>query len=151
VDPGRAGRSLNVLIVPDASVILKWVLPCEEEPDWDRARRLLEGFVEGETDMIVPSLWFFEAGNTLARRFGFDVADSMLHWLLELGIPERGPRSWATTAVALAANRGVTFYDAAYYAVAVERGGVLVTADRRFVKTLGDDPAVVSLGSSEED
>ncbi len=140
-----------MLIVPDASVILKWVLPREEEPDWERARRLLEDFVDGETEMIVPSLWFFEAGNTLTRRFGFEVADSMLHWLMELQIPEQAPRSWATTAVALAANRGVTFYDAAYYAVAVERGGVLVTADQRFIRTLGDDPSVVALKAPMED
>jgi len=135
-----------MVVVPDASVILKWVLPHEEEPDWMAARLLLKGFIEGDHELVVPSLWFFEVGNTLSRRFEFGIADSMLTWLLQLHLPELEARAgWGPNAVSLASGRGVTFYDASYYAVAAQRGGVLVTADRRFMEKLGDDSVVVAL------
>jgi predicted nucleic acid-binding protein len=44
--------------------------------------------------------------------------------------------------VALALSHGLTFYDAAYLAVAEERKAVLVTADNKFYRRLPAELAV---------
>ena len=56
------------LVVPDASVILKWVLPSKDEPNLGQALELRDSIADGRVRAIVPSLWFYEVGNTLARR-----------------------------------------------------------------------------------
>ena len=135
-----------MLVVPDASVILKWVLPREEEPGWDRARAILDRFVIGELNLAVPSLWYFEAGNTLVRRFGTSPGAGFLRWLQELALPEVPPaEGWGRTALDLVADHGVTFYDASYLAVAMARGGTLVTADAAFVRKVGQRPGLALL------
>jgi len=135
-----------VIAVPDASVILKWVLPREEEPGWERARWILEAFTAGELDLAVPSLWYFEAGNTLARRFGEVTGAALLGWLRELAMTEVSPETgWGPVAVALAAGSGVTFYDASYLAVAATVGATLVTANALFVRRIGSRPDLALL------
>jgi len=46
-----------LLVVPDASVILKWVLPASEESDTDRALELREAILNESVRALVPSLW----------------------------------------------------------------------------------------------
>ena len=57
------------VIVPDVSVLLKWVLPSEGEPDADRALSLRTAIAEESVRALLPSLWLYEVGNTIARRF----------------------------------------------------------------------------------
>ena len=45
------------IFVPDASVILKWVL--REEEDHDYAFALLKGWINQEHEFILPSLWLY--------------------------------------------------------------------------------------------
>ncbi len=59
---------MNV-VVPDASVILKWALPSCDEPDADRALLLRNAIRDDLVRAVVPSLWLYEVGNTVARRF----------------------------------------------------------------------------------
>ena len=56
------------IVVPDASVLLKWVLPTTEEGR-DSALELRDAAIAGEITLMVPPLWLYEVGNTLARRF----------------------------------------------------------------------------------
>ena len=44
------------LVVPDASVLLKWVLPSDEEPHADRALLLRTAIVEETVRALVPGL-----------------------------------------------------------------------------------------------
>ncbi len=137
---------MTVVVVPDASVILKWVLPRDEEPGWNRARAILDRFVLGKLELAVPSLWYFEVGNTLSRRFGMNPGAGLLCWLRELVLSEVSPaEGWGRTAVGLVADYGVTFYDAAYLAVAMARRGTLVTADSAFVRKMGPRPGLALL------
>ncbi len=142
-----------MLVVPDASVILKWVLPRAEEPNWGQARVILEAFVSGEIELAVPSLWFFEVGNTLARRLGRRPGGQLLEGLLDLEIPVVPPETgWWSGAVSLVEDHGVTFYDAAYLAVARKVEGTLVTADAVFLRRIGSPADAVPLeGFSLED
>lgn len=57
------------VVVPDASVILKWVLPSTDESEIESAIALRDAIVAGDVRAIVPTLWIYEVGNTLSRRF----------------------------------------------------------------------------------
>jgi predicted nucleic acid-binding protein len=124
------------LFVPDASVILKWVLDAEDEPGHAAAHRLLERWQQGELGLAVPTLWVYEVGNVLCLKRPGDAAEALTA-LCDLGLAEVPLSSGLIQqAVALSTRHGVTFYDAAYLAVAQERGAMLLTADGRFVRRL---------------
>ncbi len=136
---------MTALIVPDAAVILKWVLPAGEEPFAGEAHRLLEQFVAGDLMLVVPSLWYFEVGNTVGRRFP-EEATEILRELRALALPEVSVRrEWEEVALRLVSEHGVTFYDAAYHAIALTSGGTFVSADGRYVDRVGDVGMAVTL------
>jgi hypothetical protein len=45
------------LVVPDASVLLKWVLPSEDEPDADKALLLRAAIQDEAVHALLPALW----------------------------------------------------------------------------------------------
>ncbi len=123
-----------MIVVPDVSVLLKWVLPGDEERDTGAALSLRDEAIAGAVELVVPQLWIYEVGNTLARRFPADV-DNLLRTLADFRLTEaRLDSGWRAQAVSLAVTYGVTFYDAAYHATALARRGVFVTADERYVR-----------------
>ena len=145
MDTGRARETVTVIVTPDASVILKWVLPGDDEQDTDAALALRDAAVAGALDLVVPQLWIYEVGNTLARRFPDD-ADELLASLADFGLTEaRLDSSWRMRAVSLAVRYRVAFYDAAYHAVALRLGGVFVTADERYVRRASGAGAISPL------
>ena len=122
-----------MIVTPDASVLLKWVLPGDNEQDTDTALALRDDAVAGAIELVVPQLWIYEVGNTLARRFP-DQVDELLAALADFGLTEaRLDLRWRMRAVSLAVTYEVAFYDAAYHAVALVHGGVFVTVDERYV------------------
>lgn len=136
---------MSVLLVPDASVILKWVLPKEREPDAGAAGQLLEDFVAGDVALLVPSLWYFEVGNTITRLFP-EQASSLLGALRGLDLPEADlTQEWEEAAIRLVRGHGATYYDAAYHALAQVAGGTFVTADRHYLGRVPGVPAVALL------
>ena len=56
------------LVVPDALVLLKWVLPSDDEPDTDKALLLRAAIQDEAVHVLLPRLWLFEVGNTIARQ-----------------------------------------------------------------------------------
>jgi predicted nucleic acid-binding protein len=60
---------MSRLVVIDASVILKWVLPPEAEPDQSMALALSEAVIDGHVDVALSALWYFEVGNILIRKY----------------------------------------------------------------------------------
>ena len=145
MDTGGAGAETAVIVTPDASVLLKWVLPGNDEQDTDAALALRDGAVAGTLELVVPQLWIHEVGNTLARRFPDD-AGELLASLADFGLTEaRLDPDWRMRAVSLSVKYGVTFYEAAYHAVALGLGGVFVTADERYVRRASAAGGVSSL------
>lgn len=57
-----------MLAIPDASTLLKWVLPPENEEYVERALALAQAFNAGRIRVLVPSLWIYEVGNVLALK-----------------------------------------------------------------------------------
>jgi predicted nucleic acid-binding protein len=133
------------LVVPDASVLFKWVLPSDDEPDTDRALSLRTAIVEESVRALLPSLWLYEVGNTIARRFPAH-ALGWMSALMKFELQEAPPTSaWLTTALELTKKHQVTFYDAAYHALALIHKGLFVTANTRYVNKVADPGTVVAL------
>ena len=133
------------IVVPDASVILKWVLPPAEEPDTDKALALRDSIASGGVRALAPELWVYEVGNLLARRFpsrASRLLDALLR--LDLAIAPRSGR-WLRRALELTQRHGVTFCDAAYHAHAIVERGVFVTADSRYLQRAGEAGSVMLL------
>ena len=136
MDTGGAGASASVIITPDASVLLKWVLGGDDERDTDVALALRDEAAAGTLDLVVAQLWIYEVGNTLARRFP-DEAGELLESLADSGLAEaRLGARWRIRAVSLSVTYGVAFSDAAYHARGarpsgcVRHGGRTVCAPR---------------------
>ena len=81
------------IVVPDASVLLKWTLAGDDEHELEQALKLRDAAVHGEVALKVPSLWLYEVGNTLSRRFPKQCKQT-LEALLAFGIEEP---SWNKT------------------------------------------------------
>jgi len=132
-------------VVPDASVILKWVLPSDDEPDAEKALLLRNAILEEHACALVPALWIYEVGNTIARRFPTHAA-AWLAAMMKFELQESPPsHQWLTAALQLTDRYGVTFYDAAYHAIAIVQQGLFVTADSRYVKRAKEAGSVVML------
>ncbi|TLY84711.1 MAG: type II toxin-antitoxin system VapC family toxin [Gammaproteobacteria bacterium] len=133
------------LVVPDASVLLKWVLPPDDEPDADKALLLRTAIVDDAVRALLPALWLYEVGNTIARRFPTHALD----WpsaLMKFGL-EEAPAShpWLAKTGELTRRFDVSFYDAAYHAVALLHNGLFVAADTRYVNQVSEPGSVMAL------
>jgi predicted nucleic acid-binding protein len=133
------------LVVPDASVLLKWVLPSDDEPDADKALLLRSAVLDEEVHALVPALWLYEVGNTIARRFPTQ-ASGWLSALMKFDFEEAQPsQPWLAKTLELTCRYEVSFYDAAYHAVALIHKGLFVTADTRYVNRVTEAGSVMTL------
>lgn len=129
------------LVVPDASVLLNWVLPADEEPNADKARLLRGAIAEQKVQALVPSLWLYEVAKTAARRFPSH-ARALTSALLKFGLQEAPPsRLWLAKTLALTRRHDVSFNGAAYHSIVVPHDGQFVTADARYVNRAKREPA----------
>lgn len=134
-----------MLVIPDASVLLKWVLPGPAEEDVAQAMGLRDAAIRGEIVLQVPALWLYEVGNTLARHFpdqAYDLIDAFLSFDLEEGEPSD---AWLRQTLVLTREYGVTFYDAAYHALAIIQKGIFVTADQKYIGKAKAAGSIVAL------
>ncbi len=133
------------LVVPDASVILKWVDRIPGEKDRERADALLDAWLDGRLEIVVPRLWAFEVANALGREDPSG-AGPIMEELLGYRFEEMEPTpELCRTAFRLMKDYRVTFYDAVYHAVALLRKGVFVTADEAYRRKAGTRGGVILL------
>jgi predicted nucleic acid-binding protein len=121
-----------VTVVVDASIAAAWLLP---EKDSDAAEALIAG-LSGRPP--IPSLFWHEARNVLimAERRGRIVAGeaaAAMGRLRRLPLEDAGAGSDGAV-VALATAHRITAYDAAYLALAQERGLPLATLDQKLAQ-----------------
>lgn len=118
-------------LVLDASLALQWFL--EDEADRNYGLSVLASLATKHA--VVPMLWFYEVGNGLLmayrrKRISLDQIDRFLVRLKALPIePARVTSAAMFELPALAQKHGLTNYDAAYLAIALELRLPLATTD----------------------
>jgi predicted nucleic acid-binding protein len=131
--------------VVDASVILKWVLPENISPLQDQALSVRDAFVEGKIDLIAPSLWRYEVGNTLGRVIP-EAASELFSYCCDIRIREAVESlKRDNLALDLMKRWQVTFYDASYHALAIENDLDFITADEKYSNKLKQQGNVLAL------
>ncbi|MGH2854999.1 MAG: type II toxin-antitoxin system VapC family toxin [Solirubrobacteraceae bacterium] len=123
-------------VLCDTSIVVKWFHE-SGETEVAQARAILEAHTDRTLTAVVLDLTVYELGNVAARALGLP-GDRVVAILdrLELICDEGlrlSPRARRDAAELAAAHR-LSFYDAAYWAVARERGITLVTADAELLR-----------------
>jgi predicted nucleic acid-binding protein len=131
-------------VVSDANVALKWFHEAGEE-EVAGSRALLDHYRERRIVLSVLDLTLYEVGNALLRGRAAASAEQVVTVLAALRsiCPVRAPDDEdMALAAALAAQHGLTLYDAAYAAVARRRGARLATLDSALLSaSLGARPS----------
>ncbi|MBM4278437.1 MAG: type II toxin-antitoxin system VapC family toxin [Deltaproteobacteria bacterium] len=122
------------VIIPDASVILKWAFRSPEEQHQEKALTILNDWCEGKVHLILPKLWSFEVGNVLALKNPQNAQE-----IMEILIGYRFPEYETTVELCretfkLIRQYRVTFYDAVYHGVALLNKGTMVTMDKAYYR-----------------
>ena len=128
------------MIVLDASVFAKLLL---DEPDRSKAQSLIEHALAYREGLIAPSLIVYEILSIALRHsVPFGEAMDLLGKLRASGLSVEEPTIGELTIAEKIATAGhaksgyPALEDSIYHAIAIERGGVFVTADQRhFAKT----------------
>jgi predicted nucleic acid-binding protein len=117
--------------VLDASLALQWFF--EDETDRLYALSVLQSLAENRA--VVPILWFYEVGNGLlmaSRRTRIN-KEQFREFMARLGDLPIEPANQSSNDIlelpAIANAYGLTNYDAAYLALALDRNLPLATAD----------------------
>jgi predicted nucleic acid-binding protein len=122
-----------MIVVPDASVILKWVLEKEDEPGHAQAMKLQEALLAEQIEIRLPTLWRYEVGNVLGLKQPA-MATELLSALLAYEFDEVPLRAEYGLAVLehMRDVKHVTFYDSAYHVLALRSKGLYLTADAAY-------------------
>lgn len=119
----------------DTSVLIKW-FHSDGEHEVPHARALRTAHADGQVDVHVLDLAYYELGNVLIRALGWtagDVADQLDDLTAILGPPLAMTAPWFRRAAELAHTHALSFYDAAWAAAAHELAVPLVSADRKLL------------------
>jgi predicted nucleic acid-binding protein len=124
-----------MIIVPDASVVLKWVLEKASEADQVQARWLQEAILTDRLEIRLPTLWRFEVGNVLGLKQP-KLARELLSVLLAYDFEEvpLGKEYGGEILDHMREVNDVTFYDSAYHVLALRMKGLYLTADNAYVR-----------------
>jgi predicted nucleic acid-binding protein len=120
----------------DTSVVVKWFHE-SGEAEVAQAREILDAHAAGTLTANVLDLTVYELGNVAARALGLPeerVAAILDRLELICGEGLRLSPKARGDAAALAVTNRLTFYDAAYWAVAREREIALVTSDAELLR-----------------
>jgi len=122
-----------VIVVLDASVILKWLLEDPaREPDTEKAFALVESVVSGRLEILQPVHWLAEVASVAARLVP-QTAVGDVEMLAAFEFPTTNIPTVIRRASSLAIETNHHLFDTLYHAVALEtEGALLVTADERY-------------------
>jgi predicted nucleic acid-binding protein len=122
-----------VIVVLDASVILKWLLEDPaREPDTEKAFALVECVVIGKLEILQPVHWLAEVA-AVAARLVPQTAVGDVEMLAAFEFPTTDSPTVMRRATSLAIETNHHLFDTLYHAVALEyEDAMLVTADERY-------------------
>ncbi len=128
--------------VVDASIIVKWFV---DEDGSMEAVALRDRYVEGELEIIAPSLLHYEVLNALHCKKLFmlpelcEISSALDSYSFDL---RQLNDECAKTALRIAAENSVSIYDASYAALARIESAPFYTADRRLAGHISACPGV---------
>ena len=128
-----------MIVVLDASVILKWLLEDPtREPDTEKTFALIGSVIDGRLQILQPPHWLAEVA-AVASRLTPQTAVRDVEMLAALEFPTTDDPHIMRRATKLAIETRQHLFDTLYHAVALENeDAVLVTADDRYcTKALG--------------
>ena len=126
------------MVVLDASVILKWLLP---EPESALALHFRDEHLKGREQIIVPALLHYEVANVLRHQSAltdreltdlFDIIENLGLTVIHLSFLE------LEDAMVYARQKNISVYDAAYIVLARRMGCGFVTADEKLIRAVGE-------------
>ncbi|MBX3326345.1 MAG: type II toxin-antitoxin system VapC family toxin, partial [Nitrospira sp.] len=124
-----------MILVPDASVLLKWIVEQEQEPDYRNAIQLQQALLDESVEIRLPTLWRYEVGKVLGLKKP-TMAVELMSALLAYEFDEVPLRTEYGLAVLdhMREVKHVTFYDSAYHVLAIRAKGLYLTEDGAYVK-----------------
>ena len=134
---GRPGDELPPVVL-DSSVAIAHV---RDEPGAERIRAAIAEWANHEREILVPSLFWYELINPLARRYGYRGDD--LLWAIDR-IEDLVPttvdpdRTMLLLTIDHVERYGLTAYDAHYLALATAYGAQVATLDRALAAAAHD-------------
>ncbi len=122
-----------MIVVLDASVILKWLLEDPARvPDIEKAFTLVESVVSGRLEILQPVHWLAEVA-AVAARLVPQTAVGDVEMLAAFEFPTTDSPTVMRRATSLAIETNHHLFDTLYHAVALEHeDAMLVTADERY-------------------
>jgi predicted nucleic acid-binding protein len=138
--------------VLDASVALKWAIPSANETLTTESLQLLQEYVNGKVDLLVPDIFWAEVGNVLwkgvrLRRWSRVTADRIASEMQSRNFSTVPSRTLMTEALRIAYAYDRAVYDCLYVALAIRSKSQMITADERLANALAAYLPVKWLGA----
>ena len=137
-------------LVLDTSVVLKWFR--QEQVLANHAWGLLQGYLDGHSQISVPVLLGYEVANVLRykRDLTTTQVETAIQALFDLELEWIPPSPIVMRrAVGIARGHDTSVYDATFAALAESIGATFVTADKRLARHLATLSYVTFLGDVE--
>ena len=141
-----------IAFVLDASVAVKWSIPSANETLTAQSVQLLQRYVNGEINFIVPDVFWAEVGNVLwkgvrQRRWPQALADAAAEEIKDRNFLSVSSLALLPEALRIAFFHDRSVYDCLYVALAVQFNVEMVTADERLANALAARLPVKWLGA----
>lgn len=130
-------------LIADASVIIKWFVK-RNEKDRKQALEIKNQLLQSKVRVIIPDLMFYEVTNVLKMRSAVKSPDLkktikiLFKYPFEIIWPSE---ELLKNAAKLAHDHDLTIYDAVYFAIARELGGIFITADQKLCQKINSPNA----------
>jgi len=141
---------MSTYLVPDTSVVIKWLR--QGEILAEQALALRAAYLDGQIRLSVPGLLAYELANVLRYKDDLSTAqvEEAVQSLFDMGLEWAPPTAaLMRRAAVIARAAGVTVYDATFAALAESMEATFVTADEDLVRRLAAWPFVLFLGNVE--
>jgi predicted nucleic acid-binding protein len=140
------------VVVVDASVGAKWLLPEIGETWTGKAAALLSRYEKKEIEFVVPDFFYVEIANAIWKavrtgRVPQAFGNQALGLLMQREFATVPARKLLDDALEIATAHSRTIYDSLYVALAVQAKTQLITADERLANALAAHFPVKWLGS----
>jgi predicted nucleic acid-binding protein len=135
-----------VKLVVDASVAVKWFLGGPNEQWRDKAEAVAASIDAGSTELLAPCHWTAEV-IAVVTRLEPSIADHALELLTDMRPRVIDSVLVLRSAAKISVRLDHHLFDTLYHAVALEAGGMLVTADERYFKKAEPLGHIALLGS----